>query len=210
MNHMISILPLSSPVENMRPALPPSSFSYGPLMNIIRSSWDFIPTRRPSFEKIARDIKKMRAERLNTFPPGDSPKPAPLLDQWGAQYPHRTHRSPDMLPQPLLNSEPPETPLMDNLHIAEESAVYPGSVLGLDIGTGAGPTRSSSISSDNPASSPSTVNPSAFASGYLEPVDEIAVKYQDERRYRMLLQHDYHTIRGSYIPLLCYWLIDVL
>jgi len=25
-------------------------------------------------------------------------------------------------------------------------------------------------------------------------VDEVAAKYQDERRYRMLLQHDYHTI----------------
>jgi abelson tyrosine-protein kinase 1 len=215
---MTSILPLSFLVENMRPPLPPSSFSYGPLMTIIRSSWDFIPSRRPSFEKVSRDIKKMRAERLNTFSSGDSPKPTPLLDQWGVHCPYRTHHSPDILPQPLPNSEPPATPQMDNLHNVEESAVHPGSALGLDIGPGVpdlsatGPTRSSSMSSDTLASSASIVNPSALASGYLEPLDEMAAKYQDERRYRMLLQHDYHTIRGSYIPflvLLCYRLIGV-
>lgn len=195
---MISILPLSSPVENMRPPLPPLSFTSGQLMDIIRSSWDFIPSRRPSFEKIAHDIKKMRAERLNTSPSGDSPKPAPLLDLWGAHYPYRAHHSPDILPQPLPNNGPPATPPMDNLHNVE-SAVHPGSALGLDIGPGVPdlsatvPTRSSSMSSGTLASSASIFNPSA------EPVDETAAKYQDERRYRMLLQHDYHTIRGSYI-----------
>jgi abelson tyrosine-protein kinase 1 len=209
---MISVLPLSSPVENMRPPLPPSSFSCGPLMTTIRSSWDFTPSHRPSFDKVARDIKKMRAERLNTFPSGDSPRPTPLLDQWGAYDPYRTHHSPDILPQPLPNSGPP---LMENSQNVEESAVHPGSALGLDIGgvpdlSSTGPTRSSSMSSDTLASSVSIVNPSALASSYLEPVDEVAAKYQDERRYRMLLQHDYHTIRGSYIPFLYYCVIDSL
>lgn len=182
-------------IENMRPPLPPSSFSSGPLMTIIRSSWDFIPSHRPSFEKITRDIKKLRAERLSTFPSGDSPKPAPLIDQWGA-HPYRAHHSPDILPQPLSNSGP----LMDNSPNVEESAVHPGSALGLDIGPGVpdlsttGPTRSSSTSSDTVASSVSIVDPNVLASGYLEPMDEMAAKYQDERRYRMLLQHDYHTI----------------
>ena len=175
-------------------------------MTIIRSSWDFISSHRPSFEKIARDVKKMRAERLNTFPSGDSPKPAPLLDQWGASYPYRTHHSPDIFPQPLPNSGPPAAPLMDSLHNAEESAVHPGSALGLDIGSGVPdlsatvPTRSSSMSSDTLASSVGTVNPSVFAPSYHERTDEMAEMCRDERRYRMLLQHDYHTIRGSYIP----------
>ena len=98
-------------------------------------------------------------------------------------------------------------PVMDNLNNMEESAIHPGSALGLVWPGGAdlsatGPTRSSSISSDTVASSVSIVNPSLLASGYLEPVDEMAAKYQDERRYRMLLQHEYHTIRGSYIPFL--------
>ena len=213
---MISILTLSSPVENMRPPLPPSSFSCGPLMTTIRSSWDYIPSHRPSFDKVARDIKKMRAERLNTFSSGDSPRPAPLLDQWGALYPYPTHHSPDILPQPLPNSGSPVTPPMDNIHNVEESVIHPGSALGLDIGPGVpdfsstGPTRSSSTSSDTLASNASMVN--ALASSYLAPVDEMAAKYQDERRYRMLLQHDYHTIREYFIPflvLLCYRLTDV-
>jgi len=153
----------------------------------------------------------MRAERLNTFPSGDSPKPAPLLDQWGVHYPYHTHHSPDTLPQPLPNSVTPTTPVMNHSHNVEESAVHPGSTLGLDIGLGVpdlsatGPTRSSSISSVTLASSASVL-----ASSY--PVDEIAAEFQDERRYRMLLQHDYHTICGSYIlflVLLCYWLTDV-
>ena len=196
----------------MRPPLPSSSFSSGALMDVIRSSWDFLPSRRSSFEKIARDVKKMRAERLNTFPSGDSPKPAPLLDQWGAQNSYHTHHSPDILPQSLPSGESSATPLMNNSYNVE-SAGHPRSTLGLDIGPGVpdlsatGPTRSSSMSSSTLTSSASIVNPSALASSFLEPVDETAAKYQDERRYRMLLQHDHHTIRGSHIPylvLLCF------
>jgi hypothetical protein len=62
-----------------------------------------------------------------------------------------------------------------------------------------GPTRSSSISSDTLTSSASIVHASVV-SGYVAPVDDMAAMYQDERRYRMLLQHDYHTTRGSFIP----------
>ncbi|KAH9985258.1 hypothetical protein BJV77DRAFT_1084863 [Russula vinacea] len=194
--------------ENKRPPLPPSSLSGGPLMNIIRSSWDPLPSNRPSFEQIARDIKKMRAERLNTFPAGDSPKPGRILDQWEAQNPHRPHHSPDMLPQCLPDGGPPAMPV-NNLHITEESAGRTGSALGLDFGTSVlnapvemektdpsatGPTRSSSTSSDTLTSSASIVSPSVLATSYIAPLDDIAARYQDERRYRMLLQHDFHTI----------------
>lgn len=198
----------------MRPPLPPSSFISGPLINTIHSSWDFHPSNRPSFEQIARDIKKMRSERLNTFPTGDSPKPPPLLDQWGTHNPYRPHHSPDILPLPLLDGGSPATPLVNNFHDAEGSASHPGSGLGLDIGasvtnapveenTADSPatrhTRSSSISSDTLTSSASIVHASVL-SGYVAPLDDIAAKYQDERRYRMLLQHDYHTICTSLIP----------
>jgi abelson tyrosine-protein kinase 1/abelson tyrosine-protein kinase 2 len=198
----------------MRPSLPPSSLSSGPLMNIIRSSWDPLPSNRPPFEQIAREIKKMRAERLSTFPTADSPKPAPLLDQWGALNPYRTHHSPDILPQPLPDGGPHATPFMDNLP-NEESAGHPGSALGLDLGasvlnplmkngsvdsSATGPRRSSSVSSDTLTSSTSIVDPSLLTSSYLAPLDDMAARYQDERRYRMLLQHDYHTIRESFIP----------
>jgi abelson tyrosine-protein kinase 1 len=206
----------------MRPSLPPSSLSSGPLMDIIRSSWDSLPSHRPSFEQIAREIKKMRGERLNTFPTADSPKPAPLLDQWGTLNPYRPHHSPDILSQPLPDGGPPATPLMNNLHNPEESAGYPLSALGLDFGasvlnapvemgrgdpSATGPTRSSSVESDTLTSSASIADPNLLGSSYLVPLDDMGVRCQDERRYRMLLQHDYHTIRGSFIPfmvLLCH------
>jgi abelson tyrosine-protein kinase 1 len=207
-NYVKSILHLSSPVENLRPQLPPSGFSSGPLTMIIRSSWDFIPSHRPSFKKIARNVKKMRVERLSIYPPGDSPKPIPLLDQWGARYPYHAHHSPDIVPQPLPNSGSPSMPLMDDLQ--EETTFRPGSALGLDISgpgvpdlSATGHTRSSSMPSNTLASSAGIVNPSVFnssvlAPSYLEPMDGMADMCQDERRYRMLLQHDYHTICVSH------------
>ena len=41
----------------MRPSLPPSSLANDQLMNVIRASWDRVPSNRPSFEQIARELK---------------------------------------------------------------------------------------------------------------------------------------------------------
>ncbi|KAH9008295.1 kinase-like domain-containing protein [Lactarius deliciosus] len=48
--------------ENMRPSLPSSNLVNGQLMNVIRASWDTVPSNRPSFKQTARDLKKQRAE----------------------------------------------------------------------------------------------------------------------------------------------------
>jgi hypothetical protein len=45
----------------MRPELPPSNLVGGHLTNVIRLSWDRVPSKRPSFEKIVGDLKKQRA-----------------------------------------------------------------------------------------------------------------------------------------------------
>jgi hypothetical protein len=50
-----------SPDKNMRPKLPPSNLVSGHLINLIRLSWDRVPSKRPSFEKMARELKKQRA-----------------------------------------------------------------------------------------------------------------------------------------------------
>jgi hypothetical protein len=192
-------------------------------MNIIRSCWDRNPSIRLSFEQIARDLRKQRTERSSqgiSPPAGDSPKPPPILTQW--QYPCHPHHSPDILPQPLPDGAPP-TPSLDSTtlthasHSMSESG-YNGSALGLDIGNGgagsvvtatveagsaglpvAGPERSDSISTstDTMTSEASIYYQNALASGYLSDLDpnDMAAKYRNERRYRMLLQHDYHTIR---------------
>ncbi|KAH8978454.1 kinase-like domain-containing protein [Lactarius hatsudake] len=48
--------------ENMRPSLPPSNLVNGQLMNVIRASWDTVPSNRPSFKQTARELQKQRAE----------------------------------------------------------------------------------------------------------------------------------------------------
>jgi abelson tyrosine-protein kinase 1/abelson tyrosine-protein kinase 2 len=113
---------------------------------------------------------------------------------------------------------------MNHLH-NEESAGRPGSAPGLDFGgsdsnlpmekgavdpSAIGPMRSSSVSSDTVACCASLVEPSLLASSYLAPLDDMAARYQDERRYRMLLQHDYHTIRKSFIPFIVIPFIVIL
>jgi hypothetical protein len=211
----------------MRPSLPPSQLTDGPLMNIIRASWDQRPANRPPFEQIARDVKKLRVERSSQSlcaPPSESPKPAPILAQWGTQSPYRPHHSPDILPPPLPDGVFPTVSQNSNFPInTSNDAGHAGSALGLDLGNeeaspvsvvhveeggtdllSTGNTRSSSISSDTISSGPSILLPdqTIFASGYLSPLDRDtnAAKYQDERRYRMSLQHDYYPVRKSFIP----------
>ncbi|KAI0270447.1 hypothetical protein BC834DRAFT_922465 [Gloeopeniophorella convolvens] len=189
--------------ENMRPSLPPSNLSNSPLMAVIRASWDRAPANRPSFEQIARDIKKLRAERGAqglSSPTVESPRPSPILSQWAAQNPHHTRPSPDILPGPLPG------------HTTAESG-QPGSALQLDTGEEEVGSLSSSIEEPVRASrathtlrhshSTNTVTPDAsvleqsiLASGYLSPPepDDTVAKHRDERRYRMLLQHEFHTI----------------
>ncbi|KAI9433101.1 hypothetical protein F5148DRAFT_1269391 [Russula earlei] len=171
--------------ENMRPSLPPS----------------FLPTGH-SFEQIARDVKKLRAERSaqGLCPPiVDSPRPSSILAQWEKQKPYNLHHSPDILPQPLPDSTPParsqDSVTLVNPSNDVKADSHLGS-LGLDIGNnGAGfvPTTSNSSSFDTVTSDASQLDQNVFASGYLS-LNDMAAKYQHERRYRMLLQHDYNTI----------------
>lgn len=201
----------------MRPSLPPSNFVPGQLMNIIRASWDRIPSNRPSFEVIARDLRKQRTEWRSAqgfnSPMFDTPNPTPLVAEWDAQNPHRLHHSPDILPRPLPG----------DANVNNHQTTTSG--LGLDTGEDEVSSLSSveelsdfvSLSQPQPvaATGPASMNTltsntsvdlslSILASGYLTPrhPDDIAAKYQDERRYRMLLQHEYHTIRGSSVSVI--------
>ena len=227
---LLSVIPVK-PAENMRPSLPPSQLTAGPLMNVIRLSWDQLPSNRPSFEQISREIKKLRAERsaqsLST-PPFDSPNHPPIFAQWGTPNPYHPHHSPDILPLPLPGGVSAAGPHDSTFPIKSSPDVgHPESALGLDIGNdeaksvsnvhaeqgrgdfwGTGMTRSNSISTDGTSSEsygsiPDQNWQSILASGFHSPLDPntVAAKYQNERRYRMLLQHEYHTIRKIFIPL---------
>ncbi|KAN0141932.1 Protein kinase-like domain containing protein [Lactarius tabidus] len=47
--------------EDMRPSIPPSNLVNDQLMNVIRASWDRVPSNRPPFGQIARELGKQRA-----------------------------------------------------------------------------------------------------------------------------------------------------
>ena len=47
----------------MRPSISPSDLVSDRLMNVIRVSWDRVPSNRPSFEHIVRELNKQRAAR---------------------------------------------------------------------------------------------------------------------------------------------------
>ena len=51
------------PDEKRRPSLPPSNLVNDLVMNLIRASWDHVPSNRPSFEQIAVDVKRQREVR---------------------------------------------------------------------------------------------------------------------------------------------------
>ncbi|KAI9434573.1 hypothetical protein H4582DRAFT_1818451 [Lactarius indigo] len=181
--------------ENMRPSLPPSSLIPGKLMNVIRSSWDRDPTNRPAFDKIARELKKQRAEwsaQSVNSPTFDTPRPIPLVVEWDAQNPHRSHHSPDIMPRPLPGDPQPHDPQSPEPRpcIAEDEESSLSSVE--ELGDIVAPLKRIESTSTNTLRSDASV----LASGYLTPPDpdDLAAKYRDERRYRMLLQHDYHTI----------------
>jgi len=183
-------------------------------MNVIRASWDRFPSNRPSFEKIARELKKQRAEWCTQSihsPTFDTPKQVPLVVEWDAQNPHRLHHSPDILPrplpgdtQPVVTYDPPTSGL--GLDIGEDEESSLSSVEELrDVSQLSQPVARlvDSMSTNTLTSDASNeLDQNVLASGYLTPLDpnDIAAKYRDERRYRMLLQHDYHTIRGYPIP----------
>lgn len=186
-------------------------------MNVIRASWDRVPSHRPSFEKIALELKKQRAEwSLPTFnsPSLDTPKMVSLVSEWDEQSPHFSHHSPDILPRPLPGDTEPvvsqDLPALELglLDIGEDETSSLSSVEELsEVVPLSRPFTSPAVSmSTNTLTSNASIEPdlSILASRYLSPPDpdDISAKYRNERRYRMLLQHEYHTIRGYLIPLL--------
>ena len=51
------------PDENKRPSIPPFNLVSDLVMNFIRACWDQVPSNRPSFEQISRDVKRQRETR---------------------------------------------------------------------------------------------------------------------------------------------------
>jgi nitrogen fixation protein len=80
----------------MKPSLSPSNLVNDQLMTLIRASWDYEPSHRPSFEKIAHEVKKQREERSAQSTNSqicDAPIPVPLVAGWDILNPHLPRNS---------------------------------------------------------------------------------------------------------------------
>lgn len=200
-------------VDNMRPSLPLTRLSNSPLTNIIHAAWDAKPRRRPSFKRISQDLEKLKVEAGSSVV--ESPRPPRFVDQW-ADSP--TRASPDMHPISLPSFPPKDdlgvgslsSPAVSNttLETARGRSLSPVPGLGLTHtdgrplddpphvlqprGSRASTISFPDITPDESASETSQIIP---YTGYDSPplADEVTAHARDERRYRMLLQHEYHT-----------------
>jgi abelson tyrosine-protein kinase 1 len=155
---------------------------------------------RPPFSRIAADIKQIRAKIGGTFDEPTLPPPETIIEE------PSNHRSPSTLPIEL--PEDPTAPPA-NGGLPRSSVKWPNTVQILPPST-TQPVKSTespfsrqgsivledAISSDN--SSDAGLPIDIDASGYLSPPPENSnmIMTRDERRYRLLLQHEFHPTRA--------------
>ncbi|OSC98358.1 hypothetical protein PYCCODRAFT_1480695 [Trametes coccinea BRFM310] len=182
--------------ENVRPEPPLQRVWSLQLAEMLHACWHRDPAVRPPFAKIDHDVRQLRARYGSDV--RDSPIPprhAELEEEMHAR------KSPDMhpIPLPLL---PPDTTasFIEEESVPSADTSYRTAVGELSVSTTAqseaqGPLPASSRSSSRASSSlqdsdrvelefPRHVSP--------PPPDEQAQNVRNERRYRMLLQHEFH------------------
>ncbi|KAI0317882.1 hypothetical protein OF83DRAFT_1171602 [Amylostereum chailletii] len=198
---------------NQRPNLPLIPLSGTSFSNTIHACWQRDPRMRPPFAQIARDIQVLRSE-IGVV--AESPRPPSLLSQWELEVPHRP--SPDLRPVALPNVSAVQDDMVVGSASTDGTFVTASSGLEAARRTsrGHGPeddadvplvtvrSRSSSLTTlrtgsslleDSGLEDSMLLQGSLVSSGYLSPPDpdDLAAGFVNERRYRMLLQHDYHT-----------------
>ncbi|KAF7965529.1 hypothetical protein HWV62_43062, partial [Athelia sp. TMB] len=192
--------------ENKRPSLPHTRITSPALVALIDMCWARDPQHRPPFKKIALDLKQLRMTAGSHI---ETESPAPRHNEL---FPENEHASPDLAPIPLpgtttvvknfpLIGSPatdttfetameggPGTPSRAGSQASEEGTREPMPVIYT-------PSRASSMfESAASTSSASTVEIFPRHDGYDSPppLDDRLKSMRDERRYRMLLQHEFH------------------
>ncbi|KAA1466979.1 hypothetical protein DENSPDRAFT_63475 [Dentipellis sp. KUC8613] len=207
-------------VENMRPSLPLTHLTNSGLTDIVQACWVRTAANRPSFAEIAKRVKRLRVE-LEGSTGLESPRPQGLLEQWRAQENTHSRPSPDMHPIGLpevptkddievgtdvleqetlplsrghagTTSAPPglAEPMpksaqraRDDLDTIRPGLFYPGS----DTSSVDTLAPDDSLSGSEILSSPRHASPPPLE------FNEETANVWNERRYRMLLQHEFHT-----------------
>ncbi|KAJ7217776.1 hypothetical protein GGX14DRAFT_550000 [Mycena pura] len=87
--------------ENTRPCIPPSRFLTSALQGLLRVCWHKDPFVRPQFSKIVKDVKQLRKDFCG---PVSNPQdiPSPRIPQQIDDDMYMSRSSPDMHPIPLL------------------------------------------------------------------------------------------------------------
>ena len=200
----------------MRPEPPLQRVWSTQLSDILHACWHRDPAVRPAFTEIDKQVQQLRAKFGADLKESPAPRPSVLDEQM------RTRKSPDMHPIPLpllpresciLVNHAGGYSLFDYLVTADTTAsfVEVGSAPSTDVSFTTAFSRSDNGHDDDP-SDPSRSRASSRASSSMQdswsehvdyprhasppPPDEQAHRVRDERRYRMLLQHEFHPSRA--------------
>ncbi|KAL4243264.1 Serine/threonine-protein kinase [Abortiporus biennis] len=191
--------------ENMRPEIPLGRVWSSQLAAIIQSCWQANPDSRPSFDVIDGEVQKLRASYGADLKESPQPPPQHLAE-------HSSRKSPSMRPLTSLPMLPPDTtavvydssesPSIDSrlavTKITQLTIPEPDEIFHRDSqadGEDASNTKMPhSRASTMLISSESEYEHQLEYSGYESPppADERVAAARDERRYRMLLQHEFH------------------
>ncbi|EIM84603.1 uncharacterized protein STEHIDRAFT_100616 [Stereum hirsutum FP-91666 SS1] len=201
--------------NNMRPPVPLNPTCPSGVNSIIEACWNRDPKLRPTFTTIERDVERLRLQLGSPLP--DSPRPSSVLSMIRHEEHEHDRPSPDMHPIPLPGTSPRDDLIVGSLGSLSSDATYTTAVgdlprSGLEFtnmhddhtterGHGSilfqpSPTSvASSTGTRTPDDSESERSVLLPQSGFLSPppLDSAAAEARDERRYRMLLQHEYHT-----------------
>ncbi|PPR04893.1 hypothetical protein CVT26_012713 [Gymnopilus dilepis] len=202
-------------VDKTTPPIPKySRFNTPGLQDILRGSWQFDPDKRPPFTKIAQNFKLLR----KSYGHGTSESPSPGLTPLQELPEYKGSPSPDMrpietlphlvqtegsIPPPDILAGPPlgrynagqssqqvgtNQPLQEST-VPIERVQMPEPV----IFTPGPSSRSSSVLLSSSVHSEDRINVVDLG-GYESPPPEndLVAETKDERRYRMLLTHEYH------------------
>ncbi|KAJ6608484.1 hypothetical protein B0H10DRAFT_1815704, partial [Mycena sp. CBHHK59/15] len=192
--------------DNTRPKIPPTRFDSPALQELLRVCWDRNPAIRPPFSKIVKDAKALRKAAELPFG-GFDDLPSPRTPDW-READNQARPSPDMHPIPL-----PQTARTYLITVRERASWPPAGGLvshredtvsssGTDAPEHVVYTSSSRASSIfTPSTKSSSVEDLsdcllADLGGYESPMpaDERIAEIRNERRYRLLLVHDFPSL----------------
>ena len=210
-----------------RPPLPNNSrFNTQGLQDILRLCWSANPTQRPNFSKIVKDLKQLRkisGQELVDSPripvideepeTTDYPSPdmRPIVPQYLQAADHdlcelfsspifslsllTCRKADDILPSMFQDPEQITGPPHSESTVSTEDVKKPELV----IYTPATLSRASSITVPSASSSSEEHHNVIDYDGFdsTPPLDERVANTWNERRYRLLLIHDYHPSRRS-------------